>query len=544
MQKEERDLTVNTFLEHLRRHPMPELISDECMAAFSSIQRQYGNVKTYGAGLEVRLGNPQRYVDYIMCLDEDKIPGVTSLWYEIDYEEFKRATAAGDKICPCLFANTTKKAEEFDSFCDQALIPFLGEKRAKNLRPALEQLTQKLPEEVVIKQIGTMSSRGELDVMRLVIRFPEWDIVPQTLKAIGWQGDAVALSKALAPWHTSKEVAVNIDLGVNGVLPKIGFEVFGLLKHPVLVDQFLGRLEGAGLCLPEKKKALSRWIRIRPDGDPFIQPLIHYFKLNYKDGKIVEAKAYLEQSFHLQHTFFNTYDRPVRMDMELSDGKHMLPLEKAEELIASFAKERGIEVRFFGNGDYADMEKLLAVCRDCSLEADSLLPEGERRRWTMSRHNVSQLLSTLQEAEKAGAKEMYITESRSDTPGAAQIKEAAEIINAWKGTMKVFVEGCFSRLRTYMGGSDPKKNPNRGIWQGCEAGRTFFAVRADGSFVPCLELEGPGEKGTIVQYWEHSPALKALRQREQHTEACLSCPYSKRCLPCPRFVPAEDSCNF
>ena len=65
---------VNNFLAHLKRHPVPELISDECMEALDSIQRQYGDVISHGAGLEVRLGNPERYVDYIMNIDDEKIP--------------------------------------------------------------------------------------------------------------------------------------------------------------------------------------------------------------------------------------------------------------------------------------------------------------------------------------------------------------------------------------------------------------------------------------------------------------------------------------
>ncbi|MBQ6904873.1 MAG: hypothetical protein IJQ27_02205, partial [Spirochaetia bacterium] len=159
---------VNNFLAHLKRHPVPELISDECMEALDSVQRQYGDVISHGAGLEVRLGNPERYVDYIMNIDDDKIPDVQSLWYEIDYAEFKKAHLTGSQICPCLFANTPKK---HDALCDNLLLPFLGEERTKKLKPALEKLLSQLPEGAVVKQVGTMTSRKELDIMRLVIIF-------------------------------------------------------------------------------------------------------------------------------------------------------------------------------------------------------------------------------------------------------------------------------------------------------------------------------------------------------------------------------------
>ena len=103
----------------------------------------------------------------------------------------------------------------------------------------------------------------------------------------------------------------------EGVLEKIGVEVFSKWRNPVLADRYIGRMEEAGLCLPFKAEALRRWTRIRPDGDPFIQTLIAYFKLNYRDGRITEAKAYLEQTPYPHHHYYDAYDRPVRLDLEL-----------------------------------------------------------------------------------------------------------------------------------------------------------------------------------------------------------------------------------
>ena len=178
-----------------------------------------------------------------------------------------------------------------------------------------------LPEKAFIKQIGTMTSRGELDIMRLVIMFPSWESIFPGLTAIGWQGDTAELASALQPWKESQKIAVNIDLGADGVLPKIGIEVFSRWRHPLIVDKFIMRLEDAGLCLPEKGEALRRWIRLRPDADPFRQTLINYFKLNYKDGKITEAKAYLEQTPYINHHYFDAYEFPGRVDFYLRDGE-------------------------------------------------------------------------------------------------------------------------------------------------------------------------------------------------------------------------------
>ena len=74
---------------------------------------------------------------------------------------------------------------------------------------------------------------------------------------------------------------------------------------------------------------LRRWIRILPDGEPFIQTLVSYFKLNYVKGRVTEAKAYLEQSPYIHHHYFEAYERPVRLDMELSDGGEVLTEETA-----------------------------------------------------------------------------------------------------------------------------------------------------------------------------------------------------------------------
>ena len=99
------ELPMKDFLAHLRRHPTPEILDEECLVDLEGVEAQYGDTITHGAGLEVRLGEEARYVDYIMNIDETEIPGVESLWYEIDYAEFRKARETGEKIAPCLFAN-------------------------------------------------------------------------------------------------------------------------------------------------------------------------------------------------------------------------------------------------------------------------------------------------------------------------------------------------------------------------------------------------------------------------------------------------------
>ena len=577
---------MKDFLAHLHRHPIPEIMDEECLADLESVKAQYGDTITHGAGLEVRLGEEARYVDYIMNIDQTVIPDLESLWYEIDYAEFRKAHETGEKISPCLFANikfTHQDAAAWDAF----LPPFLGEDRAKKLRAPLERVMENLPKGASFKQIGTMTSRGELDVMRLVIMFPGWETIPDGLAAIGWRGDTAALREALAPWRETEKIAVNIDLGENGVLPKIGVEVFSRWRHPLLVDMFITRLEAAGLCLPSKAEALRRWIRIRPDGDPFIQTLIAYFKLNYRDGKIAEAKAYLEQSPYVHHHYFDAYERPVYVDFMLKNGEGALPVDEALKRLDECRKERIRRVRFLGDAAaYAHLDRLLAACKSGGLSATVVLPaesipdsrlgeiftlgaeayiaelgeDGEptdpirallraglsdrtAARWIMTRENAEKLSEVVQGLEPFALRELIVS---GGTPGRTlpareQMESAAQFIKEYSnpgeeeenadGKMKLKAESCFSPLRAMMGGEDAKQNANRGVARGCAAGRDHFCVRPDGSFVPCADYGKAESYGSIMEYWERSSVLNTLR--DVQSPDCQKCAYVRRCLPCP-----------
>ena len=580
------ELPMKDFLAHLHRHPIPEIMDEECLADLESVKAQYGDTITHGAGLEVRLGEEARYVDYIMNIDQTVIPDLESLWYEIDYAEFRKARETGEKISPCLFANikfTHQDAAAWDAF----LPPFLGEDRAKKLRAPLERVMENLPKGANFKQIGTMTGRGELDVMRLVIMFPGWETIPDGLAAIGWRGDTAALREALAPWRETEKIAVNIDLGENGVLPKIGVEVFSRWRHPLLVDMFITRLEAAGLCLPSKAEALRRWIRIRPDGDPFIQTLIAYFKLNYRDGKIAEAKAYLEQSPYVHHHYFDAYERPVYVDFLLKNGKDSLPVDEALRRLDECGKERIRRVRFLGDvAAYEHLDRLLAECKSGGLSATVVLPaenipesrlgeifalgadayiaelgaDGEptetvralfraglsdrtAARWIMTRENAEDLSNVVEGLKPFALRELIVS---GGTPGRTlpereQTESAARFIHEYgkqreeeenaDGKMKLRVESCFSSLRAVIGGEDAKQNANRGVKRGCNAGRDHFCVRPDGSFAPCADYGKAESYGAIMEYWDHSPVLNALRGVQ--SPDCPNCAYRRRCLPCP-----------
>jgi len=668
------ELPARAYLAHLRRHPVPELMDEECVAALANVEAQFGDTITHGAGLEVRLGNPARFVDYIMCVDQDYVPGIQCIWYEIDYADYLR----GGEISPCLFVNTSDYKEEKEDqqehtvaeddnaqrqdkpfvppmgkkFWDSVLPPFAGEKRAARLRGQLDRVLAALPPDATIKQIGTMSPRGELDILRLVVIFHRWESIFAWLRDVGWPGDTGAMEQALLPWKEAQGFAVNIDLGEGGLLEKTGLEVFGRWRHPLLVDKFIDRLEEAGLCLPSKGAALRRWIRILPDGDPFIQTLVTYFKLNYAKGRVTEAKAYLEQSPYVHHHYFSHYQRPARLDMELTDGEAVLPEETALSCIRECAANRVATIRFFGGESCEPLERLLQACAKEGIRAevalarriaqdnegadrelngkprigrsrlaamiaagaDSFLVDMDneadgyalwvlktlqeqgfsnvRARWYMHKGNAGKLAAVAKAAEEAGVQELIVTgvkpygeENGKTFPDREQIDAAAAFIkeyNGWTDSvedsqeggskeadlkqdaesapepdgMQINVEGCFSQLRTYLEGPDPKRNGNRGVERGCEAGLTFMCLRADGRFVPCLHIKRDdasqsdllsdkgciGKETALADYWEQSPALQALRENSENRERCAGCCYERRCLPCPACKDSVNSC--
>ena len=585
------NLTVKDYLSHLCRHPIPEIMDDECIAALSSVQAQYGETVTHGAGLEVRLGEEARYVDYIMNIDTDEVPGVESIWYEIDYDEFRKAYLKGGSISPCLFANTGYDPEDKAGW-DEFLPSFLGAERAEKLRPPFDHVLKRLPEGACIKQIGTMTGRGELSIMRLVILFCSWESIPEGLINIGWQGDADKLRSAMEPWKETKKIAVNIDLGADGVLPKIGIEVFSRWRHPVLADKFIARLEEAGLCLASKGEALRRWIRISPDGDPFIQTLISYFKLNYRDGKITEAKAYLEQSPYIHHHYFEAYEKPVRLDIELVHEKTELPVEAALMIIRQCSENRIRRVRLYGCEQYGHPERLLPALKDNGITAQIVLvsqvdqkkldqmsgpwnpefivevgsPAKEAAgfenlsllqklkispvsaRWHMCAENAGELEALAGRVEKLGASELIVTGMCAGGSGhmalqRKDLEKAALFIEGYESShgMTITVDSCFSPLRAFMGGEDAKRNPNRGITSGCEAGRSFMAVRADGKYTPCLRLKTAGEDTEPDRYWKQLSMPGSLHKAEKNI-SCQSCLYGRRCRPCPAMAEQKAIC--
>lgn len=360
------NFTVRQCLEQLRRHPMPELMDGDCLAALANIEAQYGDSATTMYGLEVRLGDEARYVDFILKEKVEGVPLIDSQWIEIDYEQFakKRPEEA------CYFA-TIKQQREDDLlvFVDKTMPAYAGEERARALQPALERLLNAMSDSARIKQVGVMKSRGAEAALRLILSYDDFDDVVNNLPEIGWPGDVEVFRAAFAPWAGAGfTFALAVDVFPDRIGEKIGMETYWDDKTLAFVDSVVDRLEAAGLCLPSKGAAVRRWERILPSADPLIFNRFVYFKLYFSGGRITEAKAYLEGSSTRSHMQHPAYERPLRLDIELSDhAGHENSYRVALDLLRQCVDERVGGVRFFGGEARESLPRLLAAANEAGL---------------------------------------------------------------------------------------------------------------------------------------------------------------------------------
>ena len=570
-------LPVSDYLDQIFRHPLPELMDEECLKGLQNIKKAHRNRQSHMTGLEVRLTREERFVDFIEFIDDDSVYSTQGRWTEIDYDSFRNG---GDPDRDCSFINLDKEYD--DSLFDRIFPEFTGEKRAGLLGPSFRRTVESLPEGAWLKQIGCMESRGEQESVRLVIFCEDRDTIRRCLKSIGWKGNPENVYDALIPWDAYDHFGLNLDLTEEGTGEKLGIEVFLKWHNPILVDIVIDRLVYQSLCLPDKAEAVKRWIRILPEGEPFIQTRFTYFKLNYSDGSINEAKAYLEQRPFILHYYFPAYDRPLRLDLELSGRAGRMDAGKALELIDECLAERIPCVRLYGAEEYTEARKLVRTCSDKGLRTEIVINrpvpretleslykagatdfrihigddngaclktiellkdfEGIKIRIILLIHrdNADSFEEFLKSPVLSGVSELCLTSvlqyddmHLSEQPDMDQMERLITLIRDHEGDFPVTADSCFSKLKAMLGGKDAKRNCNQGVERGCEAGRSFFAVLSDGSFVPCLRLRDMAESGKVGAYWDDSPAIKEIRKRGEHREECSGCMYERRCLPCP-----------
>ncbi len=546
-------LKAKDFLAHLRRHPMPELMDEACMDALKNVEAQFGDIDSRMEGLEVRLGDEARYVDYILNREVEGVPLIKGEWVEIDYEQF----ADGGPIEACYFASLGDGNTRYDEiFLDQTLPLYAGEATAKRLRPMLERIFSAMPDDVIFKQVGVMTSRGAEAGLRLVLSYPSLRMLADNLIDFEWPGDTAALMAAFAPWEKGYRFALALDVWEDHVGEKIGLETYWEGKNPDAAERALDLLVEKGLALPSKAAAVRRWIQMPPDANPILQTWFVYFKLNYLGGRIYEAKAYLEATPKFVHWFFPYYDRPLRLDMELTGASGRMAMDDALAHVAACATEHVCAVRLYGGENYEDIGRVMAACRDASMATEVAIgrpvsrewlrrvleekPEeifvelrgdgAEGRRtletlrdigagcdnqegpflhvvWPYVAGEEGRLSALLAMAEPMGVREFIVTHRPAERE-ASEGRFSREAFDAlvetvWKHRMRdrdldeplmmTVADPCFSEMRAALGEKILAGNINVGQEIGCMAGRATMALRADGRFAPCLYL--PPEDG-------------------------------------------------
>ena len=587
-------LKAKEFLAHLRRHPLPELMDEACMEALKNVEAQFGDTDCNMEGLEVRLGDEARYVDYILNREVKGVPLISGEWVEIDYAEF----AGGGPIEACYFASLGDGNTRYDeTFLNQTLPLYAGEETARRLRPMLERIFAAMPGEVIVKQVGVMTSRGAEAGLRLVLSYPSLRMLADNLVDFEWPGDTTALMAAFAPWEKEFHFALALDVWEDHVGEKIGLETYWEGKNPADAGHAIDLLEARGLALPSKAAGVRRWIHFAPDANPPIQTWFVYFKLNYLCGRIYEAKAYLQASPKFVHWFFPYYERPLRLEMELAGASGRMAVDDALAHVAECAAEHLTKVRFYGGEDYEAIGRLLAACRDASMETEVVLRRPVSREWLkrvlkeqpadlfvevrgdgaeakrtleMLRdsgggdnsekgpflHAVwpfvageeDRLPALLAMTESLGVKEFIITHRPAEHE-ASNGRFSREDLNAlaeavWKHRMRdretdepymmTVGDSCFSELLAVLGEKiTPENNFNTGQEKGCIAGRSIMALRADGRFAPFLFLPAEDGPATLGAYWEKAKAMPVLRKDTPRHEPCAACRLKDYCRPCP-----------
>lgn len=159
--------------------------------------------------------------------------------------------------------------------------------------------------------------------------------------------------------------------------------------------------------------------------------------------------------------------------------------------------------------------------------------------WVMHSWNADDFPEMLTLAQKYHVQGLAVMMFKPDAshqlpsiPSQQQMRQVAQQIKSYKGSVQIEVEECFSQMRALVN-QRFFVNLNRGPQRGCGAGRDGISVSVDGKLTPCRHLELEEDWTTISEYWEKSPVLRQLRSAEKDPRLpCSECSLKKNCLPC------------
>ncbi|SFR68147.1 radical SAM protein [Anaeromicropila populeti] len=101
----------------------------------------------------------------------------------------------------------------------------------------------------------------------------------------------------------------------------------------------------------------------------------------------------------------------------------------------------------------------------------------------------------------------------------------AKLIKEYRNEIEIRIEGCNSILTYFIG------DRAGDLFNGCQAGRIAMFADIDGDFMPCSHLYYKEKAESLLDYWNHSEALKRLRESNK-VEKCEGCIKAKNCYFC------------
>lgn len=178
-----------------------------------------------------------------------------------------------------------------------AICHAVGWEEVEQENHVFQRLCGLLPASAWSAQIGAMPQRTPRAI-RSVIRMPARE-VPSFLSRASWSGPFELVENLVEEIEMfDLKASLTFDVNHNGLLPRIGFELFIASRWkspPQLWFPFLRRLRELGLCLGDKERALRDWPRrdllFLQSGTRKLLSGINHIKLVI-DGGSVSAKAY------------------------------------------------------------------------------------------------------------------------------------------------------------------------------------------------------------------------------------------------------------
>ena len=114
-----------------------------------------------------------------------------------------------------------------------------------------------------------------------------------------------------------------------------------------------------------------------------------------------------------------------------------------------------------------------------------------------------------------------------------QMKQVANFIKMYRGTVKINIESCYSPLLAIVSETPIFGNLNVRVNKGCLAGISRFSVSVDGKLSPCRHLDLYEDRASLEEYRSNSRILAEIRNLHESKDLpCAGCYYEKYCRPC------------